>query len=233
MKSRHEVARTPLKTPLVGRTPWSAADALVGLLASRRNSIQWATAGPGGPARTRGSAPLCLCSRPFSCRFLPLVLLLSSCGYRVAGHADLVPKTIKTIAIPAFGNQTVHQKLSQLISEDLTREFISRTRYTIVSVPDNADALLTGSVLQYSSGGTIYDPVTGRATGGQIIVVLQVSLTDRHTGKTIFSRPRYEFRERYEISIDPQAYFDESGTAIIRLSRDVAHSVVTAILVDF
>ena len=60
------VARTPLKTPLVGRTPWSAADALVGLLASRRNSIQWATAGPGGPARTRGSAPLCLCSRSFS-----------------------------------------------------------------------------------------------------------------------------------------------------------------------
>ncbi len=39
-----------------GGDPWSAADALDGLLASRRNSIQWATAGPGGPARTRGSA---------------------------------------------------------------------------------------------------------------------------------------------------------------------------------
>ena len=50
---------------------WSAADALVGQLASRRNSIQWATAGPGGPARTRGSAPLCLCSRPFSCQSMP------------------------------------------------------------------------------------------------------------------------------------------------------------------
>ena len=55
----------------------------------------------------------------------------------------------------------------------------------------------------------------------------------RHTGKVLFSRPSYEFRERYEISIDPQAYFDESGTAIIRLSRDVARSVVTAILVNF
>jgi hypothetical protein len=35
----------------VGRTPWSAADAHVGLLLIR-------DAGPGGPARTRGSAPL-------------------------------------------------------------------------------------------------------------------------------------------------------------------------------
>jgi hypothetical protein len=41
-----------MKTP-VGRTPWSAADALVGLLLK---STKPRKAGPGGPARTRGSA---------------------------------------------------------------------------------------------------------------------------------------------------------------------------------
>ena len=61
----------PLKTPLVGRTPWSAADAPVGLLAARRITIQWATAGPGGPARTRGSAPPGQCRHRFSYRSLP------------------------------------------------------------------------------------------------------------------------------------------------------------------
>ena len=162
-----------------------------------------------------------------------LVLVGAGCGYHVAGHADLMPKTIKTIAIPAFGNQTVHQKLSQLISEDLTREFNSRTRYRIVAEPDKADATLQGSVIQFLSGPNIVDQTSGRATGAQIIVILQLSLTDRQTGKVIFNRPRYEFRERYEISLDPQAYFDESGTAIMRLSRDVARSVITAILVDF
>ncbi len=40
---------TLVKTPLVGRTPWSAADALVGLPAESR---------PGGRLRTRWSAPL-------------------------------------------------------------------------------------------------------------------------------------------------------------------------------
>jgi hypothetical protein len=151
----------------------------------------------------------------------------------VVGHSDLMPKTIQTIAIPAFGNRSVHQKLSQLISEDLTREFVSRTRYAVIADPEKADAVLTGAVLRYDSGPTVFDPVSGRATAAQVIVILQVSLTDRHTGKVLFSRPGYEFRERYEISIDPQAYFDESGTAIIRLSHDVAQSVVTAILVNF
>jgi hypothetical protein len=42
-----------------------------------------------------------------------------------------------------------------------------------------------------------------------------------------------EVRERYQISTNPQQYFDESGTAIMRLSKDVAQSVVSAILENF
>ena len=65
------------------------------------------------------------------------------------------------------------------------------------------------------------------------MVTLRLTLTDRATGKVLFSRPGAEFRERYEISTDPAAYFDESGTAMQRVSRDVARSVVTAILEGF
>src|ERR1039457_3374998 len=42
---------------LVGRTPWSAADAPVGLVGETRNRSFERRAGPGGPARTWGSAP--------------------------------------------------------------------------------------------------------------------------------------------------------------------------------
>ena len=62
---------------------------------------------------------------------------------------------------------------------------------------------------------------------------LQLTLTDRHTGKVLFSRTGYEFRERYEVALDPQQYFDESSTAMQRLSKDAARSVVSAILENF
>jgi hypothetical protein len=165
--------------------------------------------------------------------FVALALASTGCGYHVAGHADLMPKTIQTIAIPAFRNGTVRTKLARLITSDVTHEFISRTHYTIVAEPEQADAVLQGSLTSFNAYPTIFDPVSGRATGVQVIAIVQLNLIDRHTGKNIFSRPSYEFHERYEITVDPQAYFDESGTAIERLSRDMARSIVTAILENF
>jgi len=166
---------------------------------------------------------------------LPLAALIAfvSCGYHVGGKADLLPKRIKTIAVPAFGNVTVRYKVSDRLAAAITRELISRTRYQVVADPNQADAVLTGAVTNFMAYPTIFDPVTGRASGVQVILFMQVYLTDRSTGAAIFQRPQMEFRERYEISVDQRAYFDESDMAMDRLSRDVARSVVSAILENF
>jgi hypothetical protein len=150
----------------------------------------------------------------------------------VGGHTNLLPKTIKTIAIPAFGNATTQPKLPVLLTGDITREFISRTRYAVVQDAGQADAILSGAVVNIYNSPIIYDPVKG-LTGVQVSVILQLTLTDRRTGAVLFSRPGTEFRERYEIATDPQQYFDESETALGRVSRDVARSVVSAILENF
>ena len=157
----------------------------------------------------------------------------SACGYHVSGSADLIPKNIKTIAVPAFGNITTRYQLARLLPEDITREFISRTRYRVVADPAQADAVLTGSVINFVALPTTFDPSSGRGTGVQAMVTLQLTLTDRMTGKVLWSQPGAVYRERYEISVDPQKYFDESGTAMIRLSRDVARSAVSAVLEQF
>jgi hypothetical protein len=155
------------------------------------------------------------------------------CGYHVAGHVDLLPAKVKTIAIPAFRNATSRYRLTERIPNALTREFMSRTRYAIVSDPSKADAILQGSVLGYNSWPTVYDPVTGRAAGVQISVFMKVTLTERTTRKVLFNRPNMEFKERYEISTDQRAYFEESDVAIDRLSREVARTLVSAILENF
>jgi hypothetical protein len=164
---------------------------------------------------------------------LVLLMALSGCGYHVGGHTDLLPKNVKTIAITSFSNATTRYKLSERLPGDLTREFISRTRYRIVADPREADAVLTGAVVNFFAYPTIFDPASGRGTGVQALVYLQLTLTDRATGKVLFSRPGMEFRERYEISVDPRAYFDESNAAMERLSHDVARTVVSAILENF
>lgn len=162
-----------------------------------------------------------------------LALSLTGCGYHVVGHANVLPKTIKVIAVPEFGNGTVYHRLPVLITADVTRELISRTKYAVVADQSMADATLVGAVTNYSPYPIIFDPTSGRATAVQVVLQMQITLTDRHTGKVLFSRSGYEFRERYEVALDPQQYFDENSTAMQRLSKDVARSVVSAILENF
>lgn len=158
---------------------------------------------------------------------------LVGCGYHVAGRADRLPRYIQTIAIPAFANATSRHRLTEWLPAALAREFLSRTRYQIVSDPNQADAVLRGAILNYVSYPTVFDPATGRAAGVQLSVTLQITLTDRKSGAVLFSRPYFEVRERYEIAVDERAYFDESQTALERLCRDAARSIVSAIRENF
>ena len=155
------------------------------------------------------------------------------CGYHVSGNTDLLPKTIHSICIPAFENQSARYKLTDRLPEAISREFIARTRYRIESDPEKADAILKGAVTNYVAYPTVFDQSTGRASGLQTNVTLQINLIERITGKVLFTRPGFEMKQRYEVSLDPRAYFEESEVALSRLSRDVARSVVTAIMENF
>jgi Lipopolysaccharide-assembly len=160
--------------------------------------------------------------------------LLASCGYHVAGKGDLVPKNIQTIAIPPFSNVTLRYKLTDRLPEAISQEFITRTRYKIVADPNQADAVLRGAVVNFVSFPILFDQTTGRASGLQVNVTIQVSLTERATGKVIYSRPNYEYHDRYEISVtNTNQYFEESVTALERLSHSVARDLVSSILDNF
>jgi RNase P/RNase MRP subunit p29 len=155
------------------------------------------------------------------------------CGYHVSGHADLLPKSIRIIAVPAFGNATTRYKLADRLSSAVGREFLTRTRYRVVADPNLADAVLQGALVNYTSYPAVFDPATGRASGVLMVATLEIKLLNRVTGETIFVRPSMEVRERYEIAIDPRAYFEESDTAVERMSREVARSIVSAVLEKF
>ena len=162
-----------------------------------------------------------------------IALLSTGCGYHVSGRSDLLPASIKTIAIPAFGNITGRYRLTDLMARSLTREFITRTRYHVVADENRADAVLKGAVVNYLSFPNVVDQNTGRSAGVQVLVVLQLSLYEKATGKVIYTQPSMEVRNRYEIAIDPQAYFEESDLALDRVSRDVARIVVSSVLEAF
>jgi outer membrane lipopolysaccharide assembly protein LptE/RlpB len=167
------------------------------------------------------------------CGALAFTVLLAACGYHVAGKGDLLPKDIHTIAITPFFNVTSRYKIEQYLTRSVSHEFLSRTRFKVVSDESQADAVLRGGVMNIYLTPIIFDPASNRASTIQAIAQLQVTLTDRKTGKVLYQNQNFEARQRYEISIDPKAYLEESEVGLQRLSESVARNLVSAILEQF
>jgi outer membrane lipopolysaccharide assembly protein LptE/RlpB len=160
-------------------------------------------------------------------------LFFVSCGYHTAGHTTAIPQDVRTIAIPAFVNQTHTYKIEQRLTAAVVREMVTRTNYHVLDqTGDDADATLLGVVLSTYTTPLTYDSVTGRAASVLVVISMSVSLQDKQ-GKILYQNPSYLFREQYEVSRDPNAFFQEDTPAFQRLSRDFAQTLVSNILEGF
>jgi outer membrane lipopolysaccharide assembly protein LptE/RlpB len=172
-------------------------------------------------------------TRVASLLVLLLTLLLPGCGYHTSGHAVQLPDTVKTIAIPAFKNETLTYRIEQMLTAAVVREFTTRTHYRIVNdTGQDADATLRGTVLSTTASPLTYDTATGRAASVLVVVSIKVTLTDRN-GKVLYQNPAYLFREQYELSQDLASFFEEDSPAFRRLSQDFARTLVSNILEGF
>jgi len=163
---------------------------------------------------------------------LVLCLFGSACGYHTAGHVVQLPDNVKTIAVPAFTNETTTYRIEQMLTASVVREFTTRTHYRIVTGGDDADATLQGTVLSTVASPLAYDTSSGRAASVLVVVSMKVTLSDR-SGKVLYQNPAYLFREQYEVSQDLKSFFEEDSPASRRLSQDFARTLVSNILEAF
>jgi outer membrane lipopolysaccharide assembly protein LptE/RlpB len=163
---------------------------------------------------------------------LALVSALSAtgCGYHTVGHAVALPPAVRTIAVPSFVSHSPRFRVEQVMTDAVVREFNTRTQFHVIhEAGTDADAVLRGTVLSATADPLAYDSKTGRAASVLITVSMQVTLTDRD-GKVLFQNPSYLFHEQYELSRELSSFFEEDSSAMDRLSRDFARTLVANIL---
>ena len=170
-------------------------------------------------------------------RFLLLVciavLAATSCGYHVGGKADLVPKSIQTIAIPAFSSASTRYQLSDLLTNRISQEFRARTRFAIVDSPAEADAVLNGVITSVVAYPSVADPTSGKSTSVLVGTTLNLRLVERATGRVLYSNPALSVKSYYAIATDPHQVINETGPAFARLSDQAARDIVSAVIENF
>ncbi|MBI3933757.1 MAG: LptE family protein [Acidobacteria bacterium] len=158
-------------------------------------------------------------------------LLSGGCGYRMAGQTSkALPPSIRIIAVPVFANDTLTFKIEQNLTSAVVHEFLTRTRYRVQSSTEGSDATLRGTVTSIYSSPVLFNPASGRTTEVLLTVSLRIQLVSNSTGEALFEASDWTYREPYQISQDPATYFGENQPALERLSRQVAATLVSALM---
>jgi outer membrane lipopolysaccharide assembly protein LptE/RlpB len=162
-----------------------------------------------------------------------VTLLFSGCGYHVAGNSAHLPADWKSIAVPAFTNDTTNYRIEQKFTEAVIREFLARTKFHVTSDPESSDAILHGEVVSLETAPVLFNATTGEVTTMLVTVHTKVDLVDNRTQKPVYENKDIVFRSEYQISPDVKSFFEEQDPAVDRLSRDLASHIVSSVLEGF
>jgi hypothetical protein len=166
-------------------------------------------------------------------------LVLSACGYALAGRGSFLPDTIKTIGVPLLVNNTTAFDVEQALTSRLRTEFISRGKYRVIPETAGADAVLTGEIAAISIQPTAFNDQQ-QATRYVVVMVAKMEFRDVLQNRVLWENPSLVFREEYDLSSattvstgDLSAFFGGGSNALERISQDFGRSVVASILESF
>ena len=161
-------------------------------------------------------------------------LLLSGCGYHVAGQATHIPPGVRTLAVPVFKTnaQAYHTEVD--LTQAVVQEVNVRTTYRVINSGDpvKADATLQGTVLTESVAPLTYDPTSGQTSSYLVTVTARVVLTAQD-GRVLYRNDHFAFHDQYQSTQEVNAFIQEDSPAVKRIARDFARTVVSDLLRSF
>ena len=168
-----------------------------------------------------------------ACLLLAPLLLVGGCGYHTLNGAVHLPSNARTLAIPAFRNNTQSYHTEAAFTQAVIQEFTDRTSYHIVAGQDPAaNATLLGTITSYQIVPLTYDATTGQSSSFLVTITASLKLVDQQ-GRTIWENSNYLFRQQYEQNQDLASFIQEDSAATRRLAREFAEAAVGDILESF
>jgi outer membrane lipopolysaccharide assembly protein LptE/RlpB len=179
--------------------------------------------------------------------------LVGGCGYHLAGHSDMLPKSIHVIAVPTMENKTSTFKIEQSLTAATIHEFLAKTNYKIVSDPNAADAVLTGRVLGMEVVPLLFQSTPNQPSGSQtqaqatamlVTMKCEVTLRDSENDKVLYHTDNFVFRNEYQLAgavttsgtftrAQVESFFQEGQPALERMSKDFATRLVAAVTENY
>jgi len=169
----------------------------------------------------------------FAATMLCVAVLLSGCGYRLAGTgtSSVFPEHIKVLVVLPFENRTTRPEIEQRVTEAVARELSKRGRYEVVTDRTLADAMLEGAITSYRTSPVEFGEES-LATRVEAVVTLQATMRELATDDLLWSQEGLVFREQFDVK-STEDFFDEESIALDKIARGAAGALVTAMFEGF
>ncbi len=147
------------------------------------------------------------------------VLLLAGCGYHRPGQGESLGQ-VSALQVQLFVNQTYEPFLENVLTNAVTQRFLRTQRWRLVENPAQADAVFSGTVVDYRSV-----PVSFDAKDNVLEYRAQIKaageLRRQEDGRVLW-KGTLTWSEEYPGSLDKGRQEDEEAVAINSIAERLA-----------
>ena len=175
--------------------------------------------------------------RPNTLILIILIAVLTvpvGCGYQFKANGKPVGIEIESLAIPLMSSSSSIKGFEADFTKIIREEFISHSKVPITR-KEYAGAVLTGRIYELTTKPLTYESqqqtVGGRTftyettSSRRLKIRLDISLTDKKSGKLIWHDSSMEEEARFDVSADPLATRYNQQKALEKIARLLAKRV--------
>ena len=159
-------------------------------------------------------------------------LLVGACGYGFIPQGESIGKNIQKIFVDVFANKTSEANIENTFRTAFADQVIQGRRFKLASSPDEADAILKGSV-ESLSAAPLYYQATNLAAEDRMTVVLSLTLEARDPQKILWANGSFSGFQEYTMNNDIAIARTNKNNALTKLAHDTAERAYRLMMSDF
>ncbi len=159
-------------------------------------------------------------------------LLVAACGYRFIPDGEAFDKRIQKVFVDVFVNKTSEANIENTFRTAFIDRITQGRRFKLAGSPDEADAILKGSIESLTAAPLSYQ-ATNLAAEDRITVVLSLTLEAQNPKDVLWANSSFSGAQEYSIGNNLSVAQANKKNALIKLSNDTAERAYRLMMSGF
>lgn len=164
---------------------------------------------------------------------LSVILMLCGCGYQLGPGAETIDKSIRTVFIDHFQNNTSEPHLETYFRRAFSDRLIRTSAFKLAQRRDTADAVIKGKIKTFAVSPIAYQS-NNLAAIERIVITMEIVFEDQKTQKIIWQNLGFAGSADYALSAANLMFTENARkNALVKLADDTAERAFVMIFSGF